>query len=136
MTPPLSRLSSEKPSSRPRSPRGCETKGASGPGSQDGGRSVPGAEPWELAVPWPVAVDCGRSGVVAASPGTALLQKSLRFVLRPGQVSEGLWGQGLLGGRTTLGQLGLKLRCVCVPGKAMGTLLSVHVAGSSQKQAR
>lgn len=101
MTPPLSRLSSEKPSSRPRSPRGCETKGASGPGSQDGGRSVPGAEPWELAVPWPVAVDCGRSGVVAASPGTALLQKSLRFVLRPGQVSEGLWGQGLLGGRTS-----------------------------------
>lgn len=83
MTPPLSRLSSEKPSSRPRSPRGCETKGASGPGSQDGGRSVPGAEPWELAVAWPVAVDCGRSGVVAASPGTALLQKAfdLYFVL-------------------------------------------------------
>lgn len=73
-----------------RSPRGCEPVGAAGPRPQDGDGSVPGAQPWELAVPWPVAAGCGRSGVVAARPGAALLQKSLRSVLRPGQVSEGV----------------------------------------------
>lgn len=45
-------------------------------------------------------------------------------------------GSGSPGREDKLGPPGLKLRCVCVPGKAMGTLLSVHVVGSSQKQAR